>query len=345
MTINWPGGVLLEDIDHDDPRWLARRQEFVGASEIAGMMGLGKYGSPAQVYLNKVGAVVDIDNNNMALGRWAEPYILDHVVKRLGVLLAPAMGGGEDQGTYAHKDERRMTCTPDGQFVLAVNAKPIVIEIKRTDARGAKEEWEAMQAFAAGNGPIPAGTYAEQGYLQVQDAMEVLDVDEAYLCACIGDRASLHLAAGLAVTDEEVRIIHIKRDRALGALMVKQVGAFWKRYVDAKVCPDTTDDDLEALRRHWPVADDGTTERRHDRAGLVRKMQHYKAKASAMKKKADACEARLRSEMGTCEAWDIGDGLTLTAKTTHRKESTRTVKASSFRTLRVAKPKAKRGNS
>ena len=220
-----------------------------------------------------------------------------------------------------------------------------VVEIKMTTARGASEEWTALQAFIDGKGDLPAYTAVEQYYMQIQAQMEVLDVDDGYLCVCIGERAALKLMLGLAVTDEEVRIIRIQRDRALGALMVKQVGAFWKRYVDAKVCPDTTEDDLEALRRHWPVADDGTTERRHDRAGLVRKMQHYNAKASAMKKKADACEARLRSEMGTCEAWDIGDGLTLTAKTTHRKESTRTVKASSFRTLRVAKPKAKRGNS
>jgi len=117
MTINWPGGVLLEDIDHDDPRWLARRQEFVGASEIAGMMGLGKYGSPAQVYLNKVGAVVDIDNEAMAIGRGMEWAVLVHVMGRIG----GAIDGNEDPSTYAHKDEPRMTATPDGFVVTEVD--------------------------------------------------------------------------------------------------------------------------------------------------------------------------------------------------------------------------------
>ena len=339
MTIKWPGGVRLEDIEHDDPRWLERRQECIGASEIAGMMGLGKYGSPAQVYLNKVGTIVDIDNEAMALGRWAEPYILDYVLDKLEAAVFSAFdGGGEDQSTYTHRDQPRMTATPDG-WLRTEAQPPRIIEIKRTDARGAKEEWEAMQAFADGDGPIPAYTYAEQGWLQVQSAMEVLDVDDGYLCACITDRVALKLVAGLPITDEEIRIIPVKRDRALGAMMVKQVGAFWSRYVDAGVCPATTEADLEALRKSWPIAEQGSSIVLRGHGGAVRKLKHAKVKVKAWEKVAKTIEASLRAAIGTAETADVGGGHTLTLKTTHRKESTRTIAASSFRTLRVVKPK------
>ena len=335
MTITWPGGVRLEDIEHDDPRWLARRQECIGASEIAGMLGLGKYGSPAQVYLGKVGTIVDIDNEAMALGRGMEDEILRHAVGEIGGW----QRGGSDQGTYAHKDEPRMTATPDGWYADSTGQNPSTIEIKFTAARGAAEEWTALQAFIDGEGPLPAYTAAEQYYIQIQAQMEVLDVDDGYLCVCIGERAGLKLTLGLGVTDDEVRILYIQRDRELGAMMVKQVGAFWSRYVDAGVCPATTEADLEALRKSWPIAEQGSSIVLRGHGGAVRKLKHAKVKVKAWEKVAKTIEASLRAAIGTAETADVGGGHTLTLKTTHRKESTRTIAASSFRTLRVVKPK------
>jgi putative phage-type endonuclease len=338
MTINWPTGTPLPDIDHDAPEWLERRQSCIGASEIAGMMGLGKYGSPASVYLGKVGKVERIDNEAMELGRAMEGFILGHVHARMRDAHGKRLCGFEYwETTYTHDDEPRMTATPDGGLEWC-NYKKATIEIKFTTARNADAEWTALQAFVAGDeAALPKHTAVEQYYIQIQAQMEVLGVDDGYLCVCIGERAGLKLVLGMDVTEDEVRIIHIKRDRELGAMMVKSVGAFWSRYVEAGVCPATTDEDLEALRRAYPEAKAGSSIVRPDLSGAVKKWNHAKVKVKQEKKRQDAFEARIRAEIGDAETVDIGNGRTMTAKTTTRKTG------KTFRTLRIVEPKRGKG--
>jgi hypothetical protein len=270
----------------------------------------------------------------MALGRGMEDEILRHVVN-----VALDVEGGGSSPTYVHDTEPRMTATPDG-WVKHSDGRLSTIEIKFTASRTAVAEWTAMQEWLAGDaGAFPTGTAVEGYYVQIQAQMEVLDVDDGYLCVCIGERAALKLQLKLDVTDDEVRILRIKRDRELGAMMVKSVSAFWSRYVDAGVCPATTDEDLEALRKAWPVAAEGSSVTRRELKGLVRKWEHDKAKSKEFDKKARAKEARIRASIGTAETVDLGGGYVMTAKTTRRNNKAREASTSEFRTLRVKAPK------
>jgi len=340
MTIQWPGGKRLKDLDHDDPKWLERRQSCIGASEVAGMLGLGRYGSPAQVWANKVGDVERIDSVPMALGRAMESTILE----RAGWVITggsdDAEGNyGSDAATYQHRTEPRMTASPDG-WVYTEDGGPLsALEIKMTNSRDAEEEWGGLELWAAGaEDAFPAGSAVEGYYIQTLAQMEVLDVDDCYLCACIGHEAALKLTLGMEVTDREVRIIHIRRDRELGAMLVKQVGAFWSKYVDTDTCPPTTAADADALRKAWKITGADEIERpdlETKCAMMAALKESQKADNAALKDTKDrikAIEAELYAEMRDAAVMKAGR-YTVTAKTSQRKGHT--VKPSTVRTMRL----------
>ncbi|MEU0941150.1 YqaJ viral recombinase family protein, partial [Embleya sp. NPDC005971] len=54
-----PTGRLVLDADADRDTWLAARRLGIGSSDVPDILGVGDFGSPLRVYLDKVGELAD----------------------------------------------------------------------------------------------------------------------------------------------------------------------------------------------------------------------------------------------------------------------------------------------
>jgi len=244
------------------PEWHARRREYVGASDVAAVLGLGRYGSPAEVWAHKVGEAPEIGNEAMALGTAIEPYTLAAAAKMLGV----TVHDGASLGTLVCDDAPHLSCHLDGwvagnECISADEAKaigaahaldPIPVEAKWTAAVDAPAEYDALAAWLDAGAdmaafPVP-GSQVEGYYVQVQAQMAVTGAPYAYLVALLGDRAAACALAGLPLPDRSLRVLRVPRDPAMVALIQETVESFWSAHVKTRTPPTVTAADCDALR-------------------------------------------------------------------------------------------------
>jgi putative phage-type endonuclease len=89
--------------------WLEWRRGGIGASEVAGIMGLSPWASPWSIWANKTGLTKDSDGSEaMEFGNMAEPMLKAYFEKRTGLIVH-----GE-QTWCEHAEHAWMRCTVDG---------------------------------------------------------------------------------------------------------------------------------------------------------------------------------------------------------------------------------------
>lgn len=175
---------------------------FVGASEIAAIVGENPFSSPIDIWLRKTGRTEEEPSNPRAqIGLRAEKLMVDWYAEDMGIDrfdLAPG-------NTLRHVSAPCVGCTPD--FLVypgrerAPHAQPThAMQLKCVGARTAlswPEEW------------IPP--YVE---CQVQLEAEVLQVERVDVAAYLGGT--------------DWRIIRVTRDREFGAMLVEAAVQFWQ---------------------------------------------------------------------------------------------------------------------
>jgi putative phage-type endonuclease len=121
--------------------WLDWRREGIGASDVAGILGLSPWASPWSVWADKVGLSPDSEPSDaMEFGNRAEPMLGEWFQDRTGLYIS-----GE-QTWCSHPDDPWMRCTVDG-FVhegpdQALDAALGVAEFKTTS----EAEWDEVPA-------------------------------------------------------------------------------------------------------------------------------------------------------------------------------------------------------
>src|SRR5262245_849129 len=75
--------MTAAQIAADPDSWHKHRQDGIGASDVASIMGLdGAYGSPMSVFLDKRYGRGEPDNSRLRVGRHLEPLVLDMFAER-----------------------------------------------------------------------------------------------------------------------------------------------------------------------------------------------------------------------------------------------------------------------
>ncbi len=176
----------------DRASFLAQRREGIGGSDVAAILGLDRYRTPSQVYMEKIGAVTPLDvvTPDQERGIAFEQIAAEKFENTTGTLLNRA------EGRFQH---------PAYPFMLAnvdriVEGRPIVAEIKcpslgmfsRIKREGLPDSW----------------------LLQMQHYMAVLAFDFAIIVIFCADRMEL---------------IHftVERDQALIDNMIEKEREFW----------------------------------------------------------------------------------------------------------------------
>jgi putative phage-type endonuclease len=212
----------------DRSDWLDWRRSGIGASDVAGILGISPWSSPYSVWADKVGITPDDDPTEaMEMGLALEPAINELFHRRTGLYVA-----GE-QTRAVHPDLPWALATLDGQVMqypphfAQYNPIPLGnLEAKTTSDSPAKWEEAIPDMYAA----------------QIQWQMFVTGAQRTWV-------AAIHASFGL-----KFRVYEVERDDHDIEFIVNRVTEFWHNHVIAGVAPDTdaTVATAEALR-HLPV--------------------------------------------------------------------------------------------
>ena len=306
----------------DRADWLNWRRTGLGASDIAGVLGISPWASPFSVWASKTDAHDDDkDTDAMEFGRRAEVMVVPWFTERTGLDVASV------QTRCTHHDDQWKLCTVDGfvsdtPFTAALG----VLEIKTTSASA--EEWA--------NG-VPV-------YYQCQATwvMHVTDTSQCWF-------AVLHLAFGRP----RFEVYEFHRDLADEQFVVERCEQFWTDHVVTGTPPpvDAHEATTDAIKAHWSTGE-GAIDADATGRRIVQRLHAHKATAALLEQNITEAENELRALIGDHEtlthdgqviaSWKSQDAARLDTKAMRAAWpdiAAEFTKTTTSRVLRLPKPK------
>lgn len=293
------------DVDPADRlAWLDWRRGGIGASDIAGILGISPWASPFSVWVDKLGLLPEeTPSNVMKAGRWLELGVAPWFAEETGYEVA-----GE-QTACQHQTDPIARCTLDGAvFTAAEHVAPDGgLEIK---VQGPGRAWETIPAH-----------YQAQGQWQ----MHVTGFERVYF-------AVLH---GRFLDPSHT----LDRDQADIDFMVARAAEFWAEHVLAGVPPaiDGSDATHQALSAVYPGDADRDRVDLGHLADVIAAHQLAKADEKAAKERAQLAANHIAAALGDHTEGEIGGELVVSWRPQTRKSYV--VAESTFRVLRHHAPK------
>lgn len=274
--------------------WLQARRAGLGGSDMGAILGLSKFKTPVDVWMEKTGrSEGSTETLQMRFGNYAEEFVAreycaktGHAVQRFTSMLrhpdAPILGNVD------------RLVVPAGAKIAAHKS-----EI-RTDLG---LECKTASAFAA----MDAAEWGEEG----TDL-----VPPSYLVQCTTYMALTGCNAwDLAVLfgNQEVRVYHITRDRELEAEIIARASEWWNRYVIADVAPaPICEADVRAL---FPSSAAGKTiEAVEETLTMLEALKKAKAEIKQQEEIADTASLAIKALLGDAEALTLNGKPLLTWK-------------------------------
>lgn len=283
----------------DRTTWLAERRTGIGGSDVAAILGLSKWRTPLDVYLDKRGEGVDQpDNDAMRWGRYLEPAVRQAYADQTGheVRVLDQM--------VRHPAHEFMVANLDG-FVAPRDA------IKRI--------FEAKTARTADGWGEPGSDQIPQPYLlQVQHYMEVTGFAVADVAVLIGG--------------SDFRIYEVPADPELQEMIVDAAADFWSRVQRGDPPEPVTVSDAVARWGRTSKSDivmaDGET------IAAVDRIRALRAQIASLEAQEDQARAVVMRALGECDT--LVDGAGKTIATWKAQAGTKRFDAAAFRAAHPA---------
>lgn len=295
------------------PEQAAARKRYVGGSEIASLFGCG-YKTELELWLEKAG---QLDPEPLTAewiegGTFMEPGIAAWVAHRTGYKLEKVTRH------CAHPTVAGWGASLDYEIVGHADG-PGVAQIKRVNWFLGKKAWVLEP------GEEEAPPHIE---LQLQHEMGAIDYDWGLIGADIGGT---------------LRVIERPRDPNVQLAIADRVGAFWDSIKAGTMPEPNPARDLATLKRLWPTATIGKwAPFTDDLAQHLHDLETGRAYARAGETLAEAAATAILWRVRDAEGVQLPDGNILSAVVTKRKGYV--VADTSYRQLKVAKPKAGKGS-
>lgn len=210
------GNILIDDVEKERDSWIDIRKSRIGSSEIGAVLGLSKYKTRLDLYLEKTGQLEQQpDSIRLKMGRLKEPLIAELFTEETGLKTWRAGHAVERKGSpwaiatpdYYYQDHDGMTG---------------VLELKNVDSYSAKD-WE--------DGNVP-----DYAYCQCMWQMGITGHHRGIVCALIGDR--------MIVTKE------IPWDAAMFEDMLRSAKVFMDMIAN-QMPPEPTAQDLQTIQQRF----------------------------------------------------------------------------------------------
>lgn len=248
------------------------RNEGIGSSEVAAVLGFSPYCSPWEVWAEKAGAIPAFDGNeHTEFGTMMEPLIAAKWSAETGLPV---------RETHSRRSpvEEWAFASPDRLFTH--DGEDAILECKWAGSQSA-HRWGP--SGSTGRGAVP-----EEYFLQVQWQLWVYGLAHAEIAAFIGD--------------PDFRRYPIKAAPKVQRLMVDKARAWWERHIRDREEPRQmagTDGEREALSKRFDATTGDLVNGGPEADELVEKYRHAKQQAASWKRLEAARANELR--------WLIGD--------------------------------------
>lgn len=258
--------------------WLEWRRHGLGGSDAAVLLGLSSYRSPVELWLDKMGELVDEPTEAMEMGSALEPLIQERFEAKTGQSVQEA------QKWVEHPQRPWMRATIDG---LVQDGDELCLY-----------EAKATSGWAWKDG-IP-----DYVMVQIQHNLEVTGLDRCYLVVFRGDR--------LAVQVEEVA-----RDPEVIAAIVQAEEHFWTHYVLPRKCPPAvgTPSEAEALKAAYEESEPDSVDLGDEGASLVLDMRRAQAARKEAEREEGKAKAGIMTLLGKAEVGTVNGDVAVTWKT------------------------------
>ena len=255
---------------HDE--WLEQRRKGIGGSDVAGILGVSKWSSPIKVYMDKIGELPPVeDNEAMYWGRVQEEIVAKEFELRSGMKVR--------RSNVIHQH-------PKYPWMLA-NVDRLIIGQKaglecKTASSYLLDAWEGDQ--------VP-----DAYLLQCMHYMEVLGYDEWWIAALIGGNRFVYKK--------------IERDQELIDLIVEKEAEFWQR-VENRTPPDFDGSEASGvlLSKLYPEEKEGSVLELPSKASeLIDTVMQAKNHIKTWEEVVSNAENQLKNMMGDFETGLIGE--------------------------------------
>lgn len=252
------------------------RRSFLGASEIAAVVGLHPWKSALDVWAAKIHGIEATDSPVMRAGRELERPILERLYA------APRGVAIWYPGTFRLPGEPWAGATPDAFEPLA-QAAVLDLECKLV-GRGQFARW----------GDEPEGADAIPPEVLCQIHWQMLCGGAAAGCA-------------VALLGTELRVYDVPRDAEFAANLLDLGRAWWRRHVEGGEMPEVTASSRETLRRLFPRASGALLAMREDVRDLASEYLAARDAAKAAEEARETAGARLCAAIGDAEGFEAAD--------------------------------------
>ena len=255
-----------------EAKHLKNRELSIGGSDIGAILGLSKFRTPLEVWMEKTGKEArQLDSLPLRFGSFAEEFVASEYsrVTRYELL--------HDESIYIHPTHPMMSAHVD-RFILG---------------NGLNKPATRLLECKTAN-PFARGEWGEPGTDQVP---------MSYLCQCIWYMAITGIAqCDLAVLfgNSDFRIYEVARDLELEALVIEKALHFWNEYVLKDIAPPAqTEGDYQALFKKSDPSK--TIEANPKTVELIRQLQSLGKQSGDMDERITQLKQHIMNEMKEAE--------------------------------------------
>ena len=262
------------------------RTKYIGGSDIGAILGLSRYRTPLQVWMEKTGKETKkTDSLPLRFGSFAEEFVASEYARSTGFELL------HDESSYTHPSFSFMSGHID-RFVL-------------NDGGNAALPTRILECKTAN--PFATSEWGEIGSDQVP---------MSYLCQCIWYMAITDInQTDLAVLfgNSDFRIYEIARDLELEELVIQKAEDFWHQYVLKDIPPPVaSEQDCQLLFSNSDSTK--TAEATRETLELTRRLHILNGEIAVYEKEISQIKQNLMNQMGLAETLIFKENVLATWK-------------------------------
>lgn len=249
------------------------RTKYIGGSDIGAILGLSRFRSPLEVWMEKTGkAVKQPDSLPFRFGSFAEEFVASEYSRSTGFELLL------DESIHIHPEHSFMSAHIDRFVLESGSTVSRILECKTANP------------FA----PFTSSEWGEVG----SD-----EVPMSYLCQCIWYMAITNLdRVDLAVLfgNSDFRIYEIARDRGLEAMVIQKAIAFWQEHV-LKDTPPTAISEQDCHTLFSKGDSTKTTEAKAETLELTKRLQSLNSEIEVREEEISSIKQSIMNQMQDAE--------------------------------------------
>ena len=248
--------------------WLQKRQQGIGGSDAGAILGLNKWKTPFQIYLEKTEGIIE-ENDQSEAAYWGtelEDLVAREFSKRTGKKVR------RKNQLLQHEEYPFMVANLD-RDVVGENA---FLECKTVNAFGARD-WE--------NDEIPPSYL-----IQVMHYMAVTGNEKCYIACLIGGQRFIWK--------------DVQRDEELIRLILETERFFWDNHIETRIPPplDGSSAAEKYLNEKYKNSEPGTSiDLKSEYAGKIDRLLELKETIKQLEEQVNEIENNIKNELGEVE--------------------------------------------